>query len=152
MAEQTGRELLEEWRGVMESVLSSAAAMTGRTELPRDLLRALRRQLELVQEVLDRERTIQSELAGRVFAPLDALFDLLEETGATLTRQAEALQTAGAALEETAGLMKRQAELFERSIATLRQPTELAKAAAGAERRAKKPRARGSARGGRSAD
>ena len=30
--------------------------------------------------VLDRERTIQSELASRVFAPLDALFSLLENS------------------------------------------------------------------------
>ena len=145
MTEHGGRELLEEWRQVMESVLASATTMAGRSELPRELLNATRRQFELVQEVLDRERTLQSELAGRVFAPLDAVFDLLEETGATLRSQAETLEAAGVALEETAGLMKRQAELFERTIGAMRQPAELAKAATGAKRRqprARKPRAR----------
>lgn len=91
--------------------------------------------LELVQEVIERERRLQSDLAGRLLAPVDAVFDLLEESGATLRRQAEALEAAGRALEETAALMKRQAELFEQTIVTLRQPAEVAKAAAGLEPR-----------------
>jgi hypothetical protein len=140
-----GRDLLEEWRQAIESVIAPAATLAGRSELPRELLKATRRQVELMQEVLDGERTIQRELANRVFAPFDAVFDLLEETGAVLRRQAETLEAAGAALEETAGLMKRQAELFERTIGALRQPAELAKAATGAKRRqpkARKPRSR----------
>jgi hypothetical protein len=84
-----------------------------------------------VQEVIERERQLQKELARRFVAPLDAVFDLFEETGATLRRQAEALEAAGRALEETAGLMKHQAKLFEQTINTLRQPAELAKAATG---------------------
>jgi hypothetical protein len=126
--ELSGRELLREWRQLMDSVIASAG---GHSELPRDLLRAMQRQLELVQEIMERERRLQKELAGRLVAPLDAVFDLLQETGLTLRRQAEALQAAGSALEETASLMKQQAELFERTIATLRQPSDLAKAAAG---------------------
>jgi hypothetical protein len=144
MTEPSGRDLLNEWRRMMESVISSAASASGRSELPGDLLRATQRQLELVQEVLERERTLQSDLAGRLFAPIDALFDLLEETGSTLARQAEALEAAGAALEETAGLMRRQAELFERSVATLRQPSKLAKAATGVKRQPKPSRRRSS--------
>ncbi len=119
----------------MDSVIASAASVAGGSELPRDLLGAMQRQLELVQEVIERERRLQKELTGRLVAPVDAVFDLLEETGATLRRQAEALEAAGRALEETAGLMKRQAELFERTISTLRQPAELAKAAAGLQSR-----------------
>lgn len=131
----------------MDSVLgsaASAASAAGRTGLPRDLLGAMQRQLELVQEVIERERRMQRELAGYLVAPVDAVFDLLEGTGATLRRQAEALEAAGRALEETAGLMKHQAELFERTISTLRQPTELAKAAAGLDKRASKGTSRGS--------
>ncbi len=142
--ELSGRELLNEWRRLMDSVLSSAASAAGHPALPSDLLGAMQRQLELVQEVIERERRMQRELAGYLVAPVDAVFDLLEETGATLRRQAEALEAAGRALEETAGLMKHQAELFERTIATLRQPTELAKAAAGLERRSTKSKSRGS--------
>jgi hypothetical protein len=130
----------------MDSVIASAASAGGRSELPRNLLGAMHRQLELVQEVIERERRLQRELAGSLIAPVDAVFDLLEETGATLRRQAEALEGAGRALEETAGLMKHQAELFERTIGTLRQPAELAKAAAGLERRSKKSDSRGSRR------
>jgi hypothetical protein len=131
VAELSGRELLREWRKLMDSFIASTA---GRSEVPRDLLGAMQRQLELVQEIIERERRLQRELAGRVVAPVDVIFDLLEETGATLRRQAEALEAAGRALEETAGLMKRQAELFERTIGTLRQPANLAKAAIGIER------------------
>src|SRR5664280_2840818 len=96
------------------------------------------RELELVQELVERERRLQGELAGRLLGPVDAVFDLLEDAGATMRGQAEALQAAGRALEDSAGLMKRQAELFERTIGALRQPAELAKVATGTRRRASK--------------
>ena len=89
---------------------------------------------QLLHEVAELERRLQKELAGRMAAPFDAIFDLLEESGATLHSQAEALEAAGQALEEAAKLMKSQAELFERTVGTLRAPGELAKSAAGLER------------------
>lgn len=119
----------------MDSMIASAESAAGGSDLPHDLLGAVRRQLELVQEVIEREQRLQKELTGRLVAPMDAVFDLLEETGATLRRQAEALEAAGRALEETAGLMKHQAKLFEQAISTLRQPAELAKAATGLQSR-----------------
>lgn len=134
MPELNGRELLDEWRRLMDAVLAPAG---GRAELPRNLVRTMQRQIELAQEVIERERRLQRQLAGSIVAPVDAVFDLLEESGAALRRQAEALESAGRALEEAAGLMKLQAGLFERTIGALRQPTEFAKAAAGLERRAK---------------
>ncbi len=120
----------------MESVLSSAASAAGRADIPSELLGAMQRQVELVQEVVERERRAQSDLASRLLGPVDAVFDLLEESGATIRAQAAALESAGHALEESAGMMKRQAETFERAIATLRQPVELAKGS-GARRRAR---------------
>jgi hypothetical protein len=135
--ELSGRELLNEWRKLMDSVVTSAASAAGRPDLPRDVLGAMQRQLELVQDLIERERGLQSDLAARLLAPVDAAFDLLEETGATLRRQAEALEAAGRALEETAGLMKGQAELFERTVGTLRQPTKLARDAIGRQRPSK---------------
>lgn len=119
----------------MDSVVASATSVAGRGELPQKLLEAMEQQLKLVQEVIERERSFQKELATHLVAPVDAIFDLLEESGATLRRQAEALESAGRALEETATLMKRQAELFEGTIARVREPTELAKSLAGLERR-----------------
>jgi hypothetical protein len=101
---------------------------------PRDLLNASRRQLEFLQEAIERERRLQGEVAALVSAPVDALFDLLEETGETLRLQAEALESAGRALQETAALMKHQSERFERTVGALRQPADLAKAAAGVKR------------------
>jgi hypothetical protein len=142
MPERSGRELLNEWRKLMDSVVTSAASAAGHADLPRDLLGAMQRQLELVQELIERERGLQSDLAARLLAPVDAAFDLLEETGATLRRQAEALEAAGRALEETAGLVKGQAELFERTVGTLRQPAKLAKEAIGLDRRPRKSASR----------
>ena len=133
--ELNGRELLSEWRQVMDSVISSAASAAGRSELPSELLRASQRQLELVQEVVDGERRRQGRLIGTLLAPIDAVFDLLEETGSTLRSQAEALEAAGVALQESASLVRVQAELFERVIGTLRQPTDFARSAAGATAR-----------------
>lgn len=141
MSDRSGRELLEEWRGVMESVVSSAASAAGRPDLPRELLGAMQSQMALMQRVVDRERLLGSELAARILAPVDAVFDLLEQSGATLRKEAEALESAGRALQDTAGLMKRQAELFEQTIGVLREPAELAKAAAGLDRRSRKSRA-----------
>jgi len=144
MPDLNGRDLLHEWRQLMDAVLASASSAAARRELPGELTGAMQRQLDLVQEIIERERLLQGELAARLLGPIDTLFDLLEQTGATLRGQAEALEKAGSALEESAGLMKRQAELFERTIATLRQPTELAKSAAGVKRKPKakaKPKA-----------
>ena len=138
MPELSGHDLLDEWRQLMDSLVASAASLAGRSEVPRELLRASQRQFELVQEVIERERKLQGELVARAVAPVDAIFDLLEETGVTLRRQAEALESAGRALEETAGLMKYQSQRFERTISALRQPTDVAKAAAGAKPRPKK--------------
>jgi hypothetical protein len=129
-----GRELLHEWRRLMNSVVESAASVAGRGEVPQKLLEAMQHQLKLVEAVIEREKDLQRDLAARLAAPVDAVFDLLEESGATLRRQAEALGAAGRALEETATLMKRQAELFEGTIARLREPAELAKTVAGFER------------------
>ena len=77
----------------MDSVVASAASLGGRAELPRQLLEPMQRQLELVQEVIERERRLQKQLAGHLLAPVDAIFDLLEESGLMLRRQAEALET-----------------------------------------------------------
>lgn len=127
---------------MMDSVVTSAASAAGRPELPRELLGAMQSQLALMQRVVDRERLAGSELTARILAPVDAVFDLLEESGETLRRQAQALESAGRALQDTAGLMKRQAELFEQTIGALREPADLAKAAVGLERRTRRPRRR----------
>lgn len=120
----------------MSSLLASAG---GRAELPRQLLEPLQRQVELVQEMIERERALQRQLAGHLLAPVDAIFDLLEQSTDMLRRQATALEAAGRALGETAALVSTQAELFERTIGVLREPTELAKVAAGLERRPRQP-------------
>src|SRR4051812_28260162 len=139
MPDLDGRELLREWRGLMDSLVESAGSVAGKgkAELPRQLLEPMQRQLQLVEEVVERERRIQGEIVSRLSVPLDAVFDLLEESAAMLGKQADALEAAGSALEETARLMKRQADLFERTVGTLRAPTNAAKALAGAPK--KKP-------------
>src|SRR5215469_13065286 len=104
MPDLSGRDLLREWQKVMDSVLSSAASVGGTTGVPRQLLEPMQRQMELVQELIEREQRLQKQLAGRLFAPSDAIFDLLEQSGEMLRSQAEALETAGRALEETARL------------------------------------------------
>jgi len=135
MAEAGGRDLLREWQEAMQSVFSAATSVAGRAELPRQLLAPMQRQLELVEELLERERRLQADLMARAFAPFDAVFDLLEQSGAALRRQAEALSESARALEQAAGMIEVQAELFERAVQTLREPAELAKSAAGVQRR-----------------
>ena len=129
MADGGGLDLLREWQSAMTSVI------------PRQLLGPLKRQTELIQDVLERERRLQRELLGYVFGPLDAVLDLLEQSGATIRQQAEAIEQAARALEDTAVLMKAQAELFERSIKTIRAPADLARSAAGLDKRAPKKKA-----------
>jgi hypothetical protein len=98
----------------------------------------MRRQLELIQEVIAREQHIQQQLVGQLLAPVDAVFDLLDQSGEMLRKQAQALHSAAQALDDTAKLVKTQAELFERALEVLREPTERAKVAAGLDRRARK--------------
>ena len=135
MPEPGGHDLLRAWQTAMQSVVSSAASAAGRSELPRELLAPMQRQLELIREIVERERRLQEELLARAFAPFDAVFDLLEQSAAALRRQAEALNESARALEQAAGMIEVQAELFERTIRTLREPAEVAKAAAGVPRR-----------------
>jgi hypothetical protein len=126
MSDGGGLDLLRDWQSAMASVI------------PKQLLGPLKRQMELIQDVLERERKLQREVLGHVFAPLDAVFDLLEQSGATIRQQAEALEQAARALGDTAVLMKAQAELFERGIQAIREPADLARSAAGLEKRAPK--------------
>jgi hypothetical protein len=126
MPEAGGLDLLREWQSAMQSVI------------PRQLLAPIKRQTELIQDVLERERKLQREVLGYVFAPLDAVFDLLEQSAGTIRQQAEAIEQAARALEDTAVLMKAQAELFERGVQAIREPADLARSVAGLEKRPKK--------------
>jgi hypothetical protein len=129
MPEIGGYDLLREWQSAMRSLAGRSV------ELPQQLLAPMQRQAELVQEVLERERRRQQDLLGRAFAPLEPVFDLLEQSGAAMHRQAQALKESAGALEQAAAMAEAQAELFERAVAVLRQPSEIVKRAGGAERR-----------------
>ena len=88
----------------------------------------------LFRDVLDVERRLQREVVGRALGPSDAVFDMLEESGAALRGQAKALEHAAQALEQTAVLMKTQAEMFESTIRTLREPSRMLESAVGVDR------------------
>ena len=137
-SERGARDLIRDWRDFLDSATATAISASERAGVPRQVLDAMQRQVEVVQDLVERERRLQRDVAGRLIAPIDAAFDLLEGTGATLRRQAEALGAAGRALEETAALMQGQAEMFERTVGALRQPTELARVASGLERPARR--------------
>jgi hypothetical protein len=108
-------------------------AMNAGASDARRLLSPLQRQAELFQELLEAERRVQRGILGRALQPLDAVFELLEQSGAALRGQAEAIEHAAEALERTAVLMKTQAELFERTICVLREPSRRLESAAGIE-------------------
>ena len=132
----TDRDLLHEWQAAMQSVARTVASTAGGgSDAARQLLSPLQRQAELLQEILETERRRQREILGRALQPLDAVFDLLEQSGAAMRGQAEAMEHAAEALEQTAVLMKTQAELFERTIQVLREPSRRLESAAGIEPR-----------------
>jgi len=110
-------------------------SLAGRSvELPQQLLSPMQRQVEMVQEVLERERGRQQDLLARAFAPLDAVFDLLEQNAAAIRSQAQALQESARSLERAAAMMEAQADLFEQTIGVLRQPSPIVKRAGGLDR------------------
>jgi hypothetical protein len=132
----TDRDLLHEWQAATQSVARTiASAVGGGSDAARQLLSPLQRQAELLQEILEAERRLQREILGRALQPVDAVFDLLEQSGAAMRGQAEAMEHAAEALEQTAVLMKTQAELFERTIQLLREPSRRLESAAGIEPR-----------------
>jgi hypothetical protein len=145
MPDPSPRQLLHEWQQRMESVVASAASVADRSELSHQLLEAMRREVELLQEVVERERRLRQEVTDHVVAPIEAVFELLEQSSAAFRQQADALEAAGRALELTAQQVKMQAQLFERTVDALRQPAKWATAAAERNRPPRKP-----ARGGRS--
>jgi hypothetical protein len=129
MPDGGGLDLLRDWQSAMTSVI------------PKQLLGPLQRQADLIGDVLERERRLQTEVLGYAFAPLDAVFDLLEQSGSTFRRQAEALEQAARALQETAVLMQTQADIFEAGVRAIREPTDLARSVAGLEKRPAKKKA-----------
>jgi hypothetical protein len=131
LAELPGYELLREWQAAVSSWASAAG---GSSEVPRRLLAPMERQIELIQEAFERERRLQQELLQRAFAPIDAVFDLLEQSGAALRSQAQALRESAGALEQAAAMTESQAELFEQAISVLRKPGEIVKRTAGLPR------------------
>ena len=133
-----GKDILREWQDAMQLIADAARGATGRAELPKALLAPMQRQLELLQEVVERERTLQADILGRLLDPMDGVLNLLEESGKTFRAQADALAEASAALEQTATLMRTQAEIYESTIRAFREPAELARRVSGA-----KPRPRG---------
>jgi len=126
------RDVTRELQATLRSLSRAVTSVAG-GDTARELVAPLRRQTELFQEMIDAERRLQREVAGRVLAPLDAVFDLLEESGKTFRAQAEALEQASAALAQTAKLMQTQAEIYEGTIGALREPTALARRVAGAK-------------------
>ena len=135
-----GRDILREWQDAMQAIAGAARGAAGRSELPKALLTPMQRQLELVQEVVDRERRLQADVFAHLLDPIDALLDLLEESGKTFRAQADALEQASQALEQTAVLMQTQAEIYENTIKALRGPASLARRVAGAKPRSSGPR------------
>src|SRR5690349_18113928 len=129
------KDVLREWQDAMESITGAAKGAAGRAELPKALLTPMQRQLELLHEVVERERDRQGELFGYLLGPIDAVFDLLEESGKTFRAQADALEEAAAALQQTASLMQAQAEIYDGTIRAMREPADLARRAAGAKPR-----------------
>ena len=117
--------------------LTESIGSAARSDVARQLVDPMKRQTELFQEVLEQERALQARLVQRAFAPLDAVFDLLQESGAAMRSQAEAVEEAARALERVAGLMKVQADLFERTVRTMREPAEVVKSLTGSEPAAK---------------
>jgi len=134
------RDILRDWQEAMQSIAGTVRGAAGRSELPSALVAPMQRQLELVNEIVDRERALRAEVFGRLLDPIDAVLDLLEESGKTIRAQADALAEAAAALEQTAKLMQTQADAYERTIRGMREPADLARKVSRA-----KPRPRASA-------
>ena len=132
----TDRDLVHEWQAALQSVARTFASTAGGgSDAARQLLSPLQRQAELLQEILETERRRQREILAWALQPLDAAFDLVEQSGAAMRGQAEAMEHAAEALEQTAVLMKTQAELFEHTIQILREPSKRLESAAGIEPR-----------------
>ena len=121
MSDRPDRDLLNEWQTAMQSVAHTIASTAGGgTDATRRLLSPLQRQAELFQEMLEAERRVQRDVLGRALQPLDAVFELLEQSGAA---------------------MRGQAELFERTIQVLREPSRRLELAAGIEPSSRRSRA-----------
>jgi MbeD/MobD like len=135
MAQPPVEDLLRQWKAAMQSVISAVGSAAGGSDAARQLVAPMRRQTELLEQALEQLQEVQRDAVNRAFKPVDAMFDLLERSGAMLREQADALEQAAQALERAAGLIRLQAELFETSTRTVRKPADVLKSAAGSRRR-----------------
>ena len=115
----------------MQSLSEAVSSAARSSDVTRQVMAPMQRQAELFKEVVERERALQARLVQGAFAPLDAIFDLLEESSSAMRSQAEAVEEAAGALERVAGLMKVQADLFEATVRAMREPSKAVKTLAG---------------------
>jgi hypothetical protein len=116
----------------MESVVAAVASVPGGSAVGRQLLEPLTQQTELLRQAVEQQQRIQAQLVERAFAPVDAIFDLLENTGAMMREQAEALHQAAQGVERAAEVTRMQAELFEGATRAARLPSDAVRSVAGA--------------------
>ena len=142
MPESGGHDLLKEWQEAMQSVVSSAASAAGRSALPRQLITPMQRQFDLVQELFERERKLQRDLLARTFAPFARRLRPARAERRSVASAGRGVERVRPGAEQAASMIEVQADLFQRTVKTLREPAEIAKAAAGLERRPRARRAR----------
>jgi hypothetical protein len=116
-------ELLKAWQHAIHDLGGAAGSLaSGPAGAASDLVRPLRHQAELLQQVLQRQLEFERELVGRAAAPLHAAQDLVDQATGTLRAQATAFRAASTTFGQLAGLMDQQADLLERAATVMRDP------------------------------
>ena len=116
-------DLLKAWQHAIVDLGGMAASLaSGPTGAASDLVRAMQHQVELLQQVLQRQLEFERELVSRATAPLHAAQDLVDQATGTFRAQATSFRAASKTFGQLAGLMDQQADLLERAGTLMREP------------------------------
>jgi hypothetical protein len=110
-------ELLSTYRDLLAGVRRTAGPMGS-------LVRPLEIQADLLDQLLQRQRTVETQLQSAV-QPLGAMYELARDAPAVLRSQAKAFAAAGTSFQQAADLLNLQADLLEKTGAALDVPADV---------------------------
>jgi hypothetical protein len=110
-------DLLSTYRDLLSGLRRTAGPMGA-------LVRPLEIQADLVDQLLQRQRTVETQLQNAV-QPLGAMYELARDAPAVLRSQAKAFAAAGTSFQQAAELLNFQADLLERTGAALDIPSDV---------------------------
>ena len=118
-------DLLGAWRELAQQMRGLAGSIAGQAGQGIDVLGALQRQGELIEQVLKRQLDIEQDLVRRALAPAEVTLKALDGAPDAMRAQAGAFRAAATSFSQAADLLELQATALEQTLGAVRAPVDL---------------------------